>query len=42
MKPLSEVSEGIRAKLAQQRMEAQFKSWVSKELIKNHSVHTYL
>jgi len=42
VKPLSEVSEGIRAKLSQQQMETQFKSWVSKELIKNHSVHTYL
>ncbi len=42
VKPLSEVSEGIRAKLAQRQMEAQFRTWVSKELKKNHSVHTYL
>jgi peptidyl-prolyl cis-trans isomerase SurA len=42
VKPLSEVSEAIRQKLSMEQMEAQFKVWVSKELIKNHSVHTYL
>jgi peptidyl-prolyl cis-trans isomerase SurA len=42
VKPLGEVSEAIRAKLSQRQLEAQFRIWVSKELIKNHSVHTYL
>jgi peptidyl-prolyl cis-trans isomerase SurA len=42
VKPLSEVSERIRGHLAQQQMENQFKRWVNTELIKNHSVQTYL
>ncbi len=42
VKPLADVRDAIRAKLAQQQMEIQFKRWVSTELIKNHSVQTYL
>jgi peptidyl-prolyl cis-trans isomerase SurA len=42
VKPLKDVSGTIRGKLSQDQMEAQFKRWVNTELIKNHSVQTYL
>jgi peptidyl-prolyl cis-trans isomerase SurA len=42
VKPLKEVSERIREKLAEQQMEVQLKHWVNTELIKDHSVQTYL
>ncbi len=42
VRPLKDVSERIRDKLAQEQMEIQFKRWVNTELIKNHSVQTYL
>jgi peptidyl-prolyl cis-trans isomerase SurA len=42
VRPLKDVSERIRDKLAQEQMEIQFKRWMNTELIKNHSVQTYL
>jgi peptidyl-prolyl cis-trans isomerase SurA len=42
VKPLKEVSGTIRGKLSQDQMEVQFRRWVNTELIKNHSVQTYL
>lgn len=42
VKPLSEVSDQIRQKLTNQQMEDQFRHWVNTELIKSHSVQTYL
>jgi peptidyl-prolyl cis-trans isomerase SurA len=40
--PLKDVSARIRDKLSQEQMEAQFKRWMTTDLIKNHSVQTYL
>ena len=42
MKPLSEVSDQIRQKLLALEMQDKFRHWVNTELIKNHSVQTYL
>jgi len=42
VRPLKDVSNLIRDKLAQQQMEVQFKRWVNTELIKDHSVQTNL
>jgi peptidyl-prolyl cis-trans isomerase SurA len=42
VRPLADVHELIRQKLGQQQMEAQFRHWVNTELIKDHSVQTYL
>jgi peptidyl-prolyl cis-trans isomerase SurA len=42
VKPLSVVSGQIREKLAAQEMQQQFKHWGNTELIKSHSVQTYL
>jgi peptidyl-prolyl cis-trans isomerase SurA len=42
VRPLKDVSDRIRQKLSQQQMETQFKHWVNTELIKDHSVQTYL
>jgi peptidyl-prolyl cis-trans isomerase SurA len=40
--PLKDVRDRIREKLAEQQMKTHFKSWVDSELMKNHSVQTYL
>jgi len=40
--PLKAVKERIREKLAEQQVKTQFKNWVDSDLIKNHSVQTYL
>lgn len=40
--PLKDVRDRIRERLTQQQMVTQFKSWVDSDLIKNHSVQTYL
>jgi peptidyl-prolyl cis-trans isomerase SurA len=42
VKPLSEVSDQIRQKLLALEMQDKFRHWVNTELIKNHSVQTYL
>ena len=42
VKPLNQVSEQIRQKLAAQQMQEQFRHWVNTELIKTHSVQTYM
>lgn len=42
VRPLKDVSEAIRQKLVQQQMESQFRHWVNTDLIKDHSVQTYL
>ncbi len=42
VKPLSEVSDQIREKLSAQEMQVQFRHWVNTELIKSHSVQTYM
>jgi len=42
VRPLADVSERIREKLLQDQMETQFKKWVNTDLIKDHSVQTYL
>jgi peptidyl-prolyl cis-trans isomerase SurA len=40
--PLKQVKDRIREKLAEQQVKTQFKSWVDSDIIKNHSVQTYL
>jgi peptidyl-prolyl cis-trans isomerase SurA len=40
--PLSKVRDRIREMLAEQQMKTQFKSWVDSDLLKNHTVQTYL
>jgi peptidyl-prolyl cis-trans isomerase SurA len=40
--PLKNVRDRIRQTLAEQQMKTQFKSWVDSDLLKNHSVQTYL
>ncbi len=40
--PLSNVRDRIRQILAEQQMKTQFKNWVDSDLLKNHSVQTYL
>ena len=42
VRPLKDVSQRIRDKLAEAQMEIQFKRWLNTELIKDHSVQTYL
>jgi peptidyl-prolyl cis-trans isomerase SurA len=42
VRPLKDVSQRIRDKLAEEQMEIQFRRWMNTELIKDHSVQTYL
>ena len=42
VRPLKDVSQRIRDKLVEEQMETQFRRWVNTELIKDHSVQTYM